>query len=102
MKEGTKIKAEKVDHHNDELYTSEDAAAYEPGEKDRGIETGYHFEGRMLIDVEIGKPMLVERTKRLDVVASGVFRSSPVTSIENRGNHYLVTTGNSIYKVIEL
>ena len=53
----------------------------------------YNLEGELSYDIEVGKPVVVGRTKRNGVEAYGVFSTSTVTEV---GNNYFKTR-NSVY-----
>ena len=53
----------------------------------------YNLEGVLSYDIEVGKPVVVGRTKRNGVEAYGVFSTSTVTEV---GNNYFKTR-NSVY-----
>jgi hypothetical protein len=53
----------------------------------------YNLEGVLSYDIEVGKPVVVGRTKRNGVEAYGVFSTSTVTEV---GNNYFKTK-NSLY-----
>lgn len=53
----------------------------------------YNLEGELSYDIEVGKPVVVGRTKRNGVEAYGVFSTSRVTEV---GNNYFKTQ-NSVY-----
>lgn len=53
----------------------------------------YNLEGVLSYDIEVGKPVVVGRTKRNGVEAYGVFSTSTVTEV---GNNYFKTK-NSVY-----
>ena len=53
----------------------------------------YNLEGVLSYDIEVGKPVVVGRTKRNGVEAYGVFSTSRVTEV---GNNYFKTQ-NSVY-----
>ena len=53
----------------------------------------YNLEGELSYDIEVGKSVVVGRTKRNGVEAYGVFSTSKVTEV---GNNYFKTQ-NSVY-----
>ena len=53
----------------------------------------YNLEGVLSYDIEVGKPVVVGRTKRNGVEAYGVFSTSTVTEV---GDNYFKTL-NSLY-----
>ena len=53
----------------------------------------YNLEGELSYDIEVGKSVVVGRTKRNGVEAYGVFSTSTVTEV---GNKYFKTQ-NSVY-----
>jgi hypothetical protein len=57
------------------------------------IPVEYNLEGELSYDIEVGKPVVVGRTKRNGVEAYGVFSTSTVTEV---GNKYFKTQ-NSVY-----
>jgi hypothetical protein len=57
------------------------------------IPVEYNLEGVLSYDIEVGKPVVVGRTKRNGVEAYGVFSTSTVTEV---GNKYFKTK-NSLY-----
>jgi hypothetical protein len=57
------------------------------------IPVEYNLEGVLSYDIEVGKPVVVGRTKRNGVEAYGVFSTSTVTEV---GNKYFKTQ-NSVY-----
>jgi hypothetical protein len=57
------------------------------------IPVEYNLEGELIYDIEVGKPVVVGRTKRNGVEAYGVFNTSRVTEV---GNNYFKTK-NSVY-----
>jgi hypothetical protein len=57
------------------------------------IPVEYNLEGVLSYDIEVGKPVVVGRTKRNGVEAYGMFNTSTVTEV---GNNYFKTK-NSVY-----
>jgi hypothetical protein len=57
------------------------------------IPVEYNLEGVLSYDIEVGKPVVVGRTKRNGVEAYGVFTTSRVTEV---GDKYFKTQ-NSVY-----
>ena len=57
------------------------------------IPVEYNLEGELIYDIEVGKQVIVGRTKRNGVEAYGVFSTSRVTEV---GNNYFKTQ-NSVY-----
>ena len=57
------------------------------------IPVEYNLEGELIYDIEVGKQVVVGRTKRNGVEAYGVFSTSRVTEV---GNNYFKTQ-NSVY-----
>jgi hypothetical protein len=57
------------------------------------IPVEYNLEGVLSYDIEVGKPVVVGRTKRNGVEAYGVFSTSTVTEV---GDKYFKTR-NSLY-----
>lgn len=57
------------------------------------IPVEYNLEGSLIYDIEVGKNVIVERTKRNGVEVRGVFTTSRVTEV---GNNYFKTQ-NSVY-----
>jgi hypothetical protein len=57
------------------------------------IPVEYNLEGVLSYDIEVGKPVVVGRTKRNGVEAYGMFNTSTVTEV---GNNYFKTK-NSLY-----
>jgi len=57
------------------------------------IPVEYNLEGELIYDIEVGKQVVVGRTKRNGVEAYGVFSTSRVTEV---GNNYFKTL-NSVY-----
>jgi len=57
------------------------------------IPVEYNLEGVLSYDIEVGKPVVVGRTKRNGVEAYGVFTTSRVTEV---GDKYFKTK-NSVY-----
>ena len=57
------------------------------------IPVEYNLEGELIYDIEVGKQVVVGRTKRNGVEAYGVFSTSTVTEV---GDNYFKTK-NSVY-----
>jgi hypothetical protein len=57
------------------------------------IPVEYNLEGELIYDIEVGKHVVVGRTKRNGVEAYGVFNTSRVTEV---GTNYFKTK-NSVY-----
>ena len=57
------------------------------------IPVEYKLEGSLIYDIEVGKNVIVERTKRNGVEVRGVFTTSRVTEV---GDKYFKTQ-NSVY-----
>ena len=64
-----------------------------PNDNYSSIPIEYNLEGVLSYDIEVGKPVVVGRTKRNGVEAYGVFTTSNVTEI---GDNYFKTR-NSVY-----
>ena len=65
----------------------------EPNNNYSSIPIEYNLEGELSYDIEVGKPVVVGRTKRNGVEAYGVFTTSRVTEV---GDKYFKTQ-NSVY-----
>ena len=57
------------------------------------IPVEYNLEGSLIYDIEVGKNVIVERTKRNGEEVCGMFTTSRVTEV---GNNYFKTQ-NSVY-----
>ena len=64
-----------------------------PNDNYSSIPIEYNLEGVLSYDIEVGKPVVVGRTKRNGVDAYGVFTTSRVTEV---GDNYFKTQ-NSVY-----
>ena len=64
-----------------------------PNDNYSSIPIEYNLEGVLSYDIEVGKPVVVGRTKRNGVDAYGVFTTSRVTEV---GDNYFKTK-NSVY-----
>jgi hypothetical protein len=64
-----------------------------PNDNYSSIPIEYNLEGVLSYDIEVGKSVVVGRTKRNGVEAYGVFSTSTVTEV---GNNYFKTK-NSVY-----
>jgi len=64
-----------------------------PNDNYSSIPIEYNLEGVLSYDIEVGKPVVVGRTKRNGVEAYGMFNTSRVTEV---GNKYFKTK-NSVY-----
>ena len=65
-----------------------------PNDNYSSIPIEYNVEGYLLYDIEVGKNVIVERTKRNGVEVRGVFTTSRVTEV---GDKYFKTQ-NSVYQ----
>ena len=65
----------------------------EPNDNNTSIPVEYNLEGYLLNDIEVGKNVIVERTKRNGEEVCGMFTTSRVTEV---GNNYFKTQ-NSVY-----
>ena len=65
-----------------------------PNDNYSSIPIEYNVEGYLLSDIEVGKNVIVERTKRNGVEVRGVFTTSRVTEV---GDKYFKTQ-NSVYQ----
>ena len=64
-----------------------------PNDNYSSIPIEYNLEGELSYDIEVGKPVVVGRTKRNGVDAYGMFTTSRVTEV---GDNYFKTK-NSVY-----
>jgi len=64
-----------------------------PNDNYSSIPIEYNLDGVLSYDIEVGKPVVVGRTKRNGVEAYGVFTTSRVTEV---GDNYFKTK-NSVY-----
>ena len=64
-----------------------------PNDNYSSIPIEYNLDGVLSYDIEVGKPVVVGRTKRNGVDAYGVFTTSRVTEV---GDNYFKTQ-NSVY-----
>ena len=64
-----------------------------PNDNYSSIPIEYNLDGVLSYDIEVGKPVVVGRTKRNGVEAYGVFTTSRVTDV---GDNYFKTK-NSVY-----
>ena len=65
----------------------------EPNDNNTSIPVEYNLEGSLIYDIEVGKNVIVERTKRNGEEVCGMFTTSRVTEV---GNNYFKTQ-NSVY-----
>ena len=65
----------------------------EPNDNNTSIPVEYNLEGSLIYDIEVGKNVIVERTKRNGEEVCGMFTTSRVTEV---GNNYFKTQ-NSLY-----
>ena len=65
----------------------------EPNDNNTSIPVEYNLEGSLIYDIEVGKNVIVERTKRNGEEVCGMFTTSRVTEV---GNNYFKTK-NSLY-----
>ena len=77
------LPARSMEEHIDGQYQSDS----------HSIPVEYNLEGVLSYDIEVGKSVVVGRTKRNGVEAYGVFSTSRVTEV---GNNYFKTQ-NSVY-----
>ena len=70
-----------------------DHIAGQPQGDNYSIPIQYNLEGSLIYDIEVGKSVIVERTKRNGVEVCGVFSTSRVTEV---GVNYFKTQ-NSVY-----
>jgi hypothetical protein len=77
------LPARNMDEHIDGQYQGDS----------HSIPVEYNLEGVLSYDIEVGKPVVVGRTKRNGVEAYGVFTTSRVTEV---GDKYFKTQ-NSVY-----
>jgi hypothetical protein len=70
---------------------------YQIGQKNPGVSvpTDYWLEGYLRGPIEVGKPVVIDRTSRNGVEISGLFESSPVVAILDGG----FETENSVYQL---
>ena len=66
----------------------------EPNDNYSSIPIEYNVEGYLLYEIEVGKNVFIDRTKRNGVDVRGVFTTSRVTDV---GDNYFKTQ-NSVYK----
>ena len=65
----------------------------EPNDNNTSIPVEYNLEGSLIYDIEVGKNVIVERTKRNGEEVCGMFTTSRVTEV---GASYFKTQ-NSVY-----
>ena len=65
-----------------------------PNDNNTSIPIEYNVEGYLLYEIEVGKNVFIDRTKRNGVDVRGVFTTSRVTDV---GDNYFKTQ-NSVYK----
>ena len=92
-----KVRISKLGAVHDPEYPTPEKGNYKYGQYNPyvSVPVDYTVEGTLMYPIEVGKTVLVDRTKRNGVEVNGLFRSSSVTKITKTGFHTL----NSRYKV---
>lgn len=95
------IKLIKIDTSvNPEIPTPE-MRKFAPGEHNPGasVPISYWVTGWLLNDVEVGRPLIIERNNRNGVVMPGIMNTSAIQEIELFPGGLLLSTINSIYRL---
>lgn len=67
------------------------------------VDVNYEVEGTLMLDVRIGEPIWLDRFRRNDVVVDGVFKTTPVKTIElSRSLNIITTESGSEYLLTEV
>jgi len=92
-----KVKITKIAQAPDARFQSAKMDQYVPGQinDNLSLPIEYWCEGNLIRPIEIGRPLVIARTIRNGVEATGTMITSEVTSIK----HDQITTKNSIYNI---
>lgn len=77
---------------------------YVPGEDnpDKSLPIEYWIKGALVKEPVVGESIFVTRTERNGVQCIGLFASSPIVEISQKGNLRYIETKNSLYLLEEL
>lgn len=91
------VRIKKIGVATTPLYPTPKIEDYVMGGDNPGVSTPveYTLEGTLLFPITVGNSVLVNRTKRNDVVCPGFFQSSTVVEFKDN----VFTTRNSLYEV---
>lgn len=103
LAQGSHIQIEKIKAAEDPDFRTPDESEYTPGETNPGMSlpVEYTVEGILIFDIALDHSVTIERHTRNGVDTLGFMVTSPVTDIDQKENHTLVTTRNSVYRITE-
>ena len=102
--EGTKVLIQKFGsvedpEHETPLWEEHDEGSSNPGSS---LPEEYKAKGTLAERVKKGAPIYILRTERNGTKQMGLFRTSPVQTIEERGDQVIAKTMNSVYRITEV
>lgn len=100
MKTSSYVRIEKLEGRPDQLFNPALMNEWVPGEHNgaKGLPIGWTVEGYLLTDVEVGKPIKLDRRRRNNIDMIGDFQTSDIDTISDN----VVATRNSIYRIVEI
>jgi hypothetical protein len=98
------VKLQKIDVAQDPQAKTPEWDDYVAGRLNRGVSlpVDYTVTGRLVREIEEGSPCVIMRHTRNGKSISGVLQTSPVQSVDENEEGYVVKTQNSIYHVTVL
>lgn len=104
MTQAKLVKLEKIEVVKDPQTDTADWSDYNFGSENEGKSppVEYTLEGKLLFDVKKFQSVNIFRTKRNDVVCGGLMRTTPLTNVIKKDDHFILTTLNSVYKLTEI
>jgi len=98
-----KAKVQKIDTTNDPHYETAEWDEYVEGEfNSKSPPVDYSVTGEVKSVLEEGNSMVVFRDKRNGKEVKGIMRTSPIQSVKDNEDEFIVETQNSVYLVEKL
>ena len=102
--EGTRVLIQKFDsaenpEHETPPWEEHDEGSSNPGSS---LPEDYKAKGTLAERVKKGAPIYMLRTERNETKQMGLFRTSPVQTIKERGDQVIAKTMNSVYRITEI
>ena len=104
VKKGTEVLIEKFDSVEDPEHETPPWEEHNEGRSNPGssLPEDYQAKGILAERIKKGAPIYMFRTERNDTKQAGLFRTSPVQTIEEKSEFVIAKTMNSVYRITEV
>jgi len=103
LQKGTEVLIEKFDSVENPEHETPPWKEHKEGESnpESSLPENYKAKGTLAERIKKGAPIYMFRTERNETKQAGLFRTSPVQTIEEKGESVIAKTMNSAYRITE-